>query len=69
LKAARDKTNGSGGAITEIQTGACEVKGTISYAGQVIVEKKVSPINLPGRLPVPGIIGELLQPIAKAQGV
>jgi len=26
------------GAIEEIQTGACEVKGTISFAGQVIVE-------------------------------
>ena len=40
-----------GGAIQEIQTGACEVKGTISYAGQVIVDKKLSPIKLPGRLP------------------
>lgn len=48
-----------GGAIQEIQTGACEVKGTISYAGQVIVEKKVSPIKLPGRLPVPAAIGAL----------
>ena len=42
-----------GGAIQEIQTGACEVKGTISYAGHVIVDKKLSPIKLPGTLPVP----------------
>jgi hypothetical protein len=50
-----------GGAIQEIQTGACEVKGTISYAGQVIVDKKLSPIKLPGTLPVPAAIG-LSQP-------
>lgn len=48
-----------GGAIQEIQTGVCEAKGTISYAGQVIVEKKLSPIKLPGTLPVPAIIGTL----------
>ena len=48
-----------GGAIQEIQTGACEVKGTISYAGQVIVEKKVTPIKLPGTLSVPAAIGYL----------
>jgi len=47
------------GAIQEIQSGACEVKGTVSYAGQVIVEKKLSPINLPGRLDVPALIGSL----------
>ncbi|HEV2883891.1 MAG TPA: hypothetical protein VGW36_03480 [Pyrinomonadaceae bacterium] len=46
-----------GGAIQEIQTGACEVKGTISYAGHVIVEKKLSPIKLPGTLSVPAAIG------------
>ena len=45
------------GAIQEIQTGACEVKGTISYAGQVIVEKKLSPIKLPGAIPVPAALG------------
>jgi hypothetical protein len=57
-----------GGAIQEIQTGVCEVKGTIAYAGQTIVEKKVSPINLPGRIPVPAAIGTLaVQPLAKAQ--
>jgi hypothetical protein len=47
------------GAITEIQTGTCEVKGTIAYAGQVIVEKKLSALNLPGRLAVPEMIGAL----------
>ena len=50
------------GAIQEIQTGACEVKGTISYAGQVIVEKKLTPIKLPGHLPVPAAIGLLQKP-------
>ncbi|HKO35714.1 MAG TPA: hypothetical protein VJV21_04495 [Pyrinomonadaceae bacterium] len=50
-----------GGAIQEIQTGACEVKGTISYAGQVIVDKKLAPIKLPGTLSVPAAIG-LFQP-------
>ena len=50
-----------GGAIQEIQTGACEVKGTISYAGQVIVDKKLSPIKLPGTLSVPAALG-LFQP-------
>jgi len=47
------------GAIQEIQSGACEIKGTVSYAGQVIVEKKLSPINLPGRIDVPALIGSL----------
>ena len=46
-----------GGAIQEIQTGACEVKGTISYAGHVIVDKKLSPIKLPGTLTVPEALG------------
>jgi len=57
------------GAIQEIQTGACEVKGTISYAGQVIAEKKLTPIKLPGHLPVPSAIGLFQQsasPQAKA---
>lgn len=51
-----------GGAITEIQTGACEVKGTVSYAGQVIAEKKLSPIKLPGSIPVPAALGLLQTP-------
>ena len=51
-----------GGAIQEIQTGACEVKGTISYAGQVIVDKKLAPIKLPGTLSVPAVIGLFQSP-------
>ena len=58
------------GAIQEIQSGACEVKGTVSYAGQVIVEKKLSPINLPGRIDVPALIGSLQsEPAEKARAV
>jgi len=58
-----------GGAIREVQTGACEVKGTVSYAGQVILEKRLSRITLPGRIQVSSLIGAL-QPesVAKAQG-
>ena len=54
------------GAIQEIQTGACEVKGTISYAGNVIVEKKLTPIKLPGTVRVPAALG-LFQPPAPKQ--
>lgn len=57
------------GAIQEIQTGACEVKGTISYGGQVIVEKKLSPIKLPGTLPVPAIIGSFEPATEQAKAV
>ncbi|HXT62556.1 MAG TPA: hypothetical protein VN696_05935 [Pyrinomonadaceae bacterium] len=56
------------GAIQEIQTGACEVKGTISYAGQVIVEKKLTPIKLPGRVPVAAVLGALSLEQAKIAG-
>ena len=56
-----------GGAIQEIQTGACEVKGTISYAGRVIVDKKLSPIKLPGTLPVPAAIGLFQSPAERAK--
>jgi len=45
------------GAIQQIQTGACEVKGTVSYAGQVIMEKKLTPIKLPGTITVPAGLG------------
>jgi len=54
------------GAIQEIQTGACEVKGTITYAGQTIVEKKLTPIKLPGRVPVPSSLGTLIVAQAKS---
>ena len=57
-----------GGAIQEIQTGACEVKGTISYAGQVIVDKKLSPIKLPGTVPVPAALGLFQSPPEQAKG-
>ena len=45
------------GAILQLQTGACEVQGTISYSGQVIVEKKLSPIKLPGQIELPQLLG------------
>lgn len=56
------------GAIQEMQTGVCEVKGTLSYAGQVIIEKKLSPINLPGRIDIPAVIGSFqAEPLAQAK--
>lgn len=58
------------GAIQEMQTGSCEVKGTISFAGQVIVEKKLSPITLPGSINIPAVIGSLpAETIPKAKAV
>jgi hypothetical protein len=35
------------GAIREVQTGLCEVKGTVEYDDLVIAEKKLAPIALP----------------------
>lgn len=35
------------GEIEEMLTGRCEVEGKVEYAGLTIVEKKLSPINLP----------------------
>ena len=55
------------GAIQEIQTGACEVKGTISYKGVVIVDKKLSSIKLPGTLSVPAAIGLFQTPPEQAK--
>jgi hypothetical protein len=55
------------GAIEEIETGSCDAKGTISCGGQVILEKKLSSIKLPGRLPVPAVIGALLPATAVPQ--
>jgi hypothetical protein len=40
------------GAIKEMKTGACEVKGTIEYQGLIIAEKKLAPIHLPGTIPL-----------------
>lgn len=41
------------GAIKKVQTGACEVQGTMEYEGIVVAEKKLAPIHLPGSLPMP----------------
>jgi hypothetical protein len=41
------------GAITEMQTGQCEAKGTIKYGGLTIAEKKLAPIKLPFSIPMP----------------
>lgn len=35
------------GAIREMQTGKCEVRGTLEYQGLTIAEKKLAPISLP----------------------
>lgn len=40
------------GAILEIQTGVCEAKGTLKYAGLNIAEKKLAPIKLPLTIPL-----------------
>lgn len=40
------------GGIREMQTGQCEVKGTIKYAGLSIAEKKLEPIKLPLTIPM-----------------
>ncbi len=40
------------GGIVEIQTGHCEAKGTIKYAGLAIAEKKLEPIKLPLSIPI-----------------
>ncbi|HKO99533.1 MAG TPA: hypothetical protein VJU86_21205 [Pyrinomonadaceae bacterium] len=36
------------GAIREVQTGSCEVRGKMEYQGLVIADKKLAPIALPG---------------------
>jgi len=40
------------GQIREIQTGACELAGSIQFQGVTVIEKKPSPIKLPGSIPV-----------------
>jgi hypothetical protein len=42
------------GKVKEMETGSCEVQGTVSYAGQVIAEKKMAPIKLPLSIPLQG---------------
>lgn len=38
------------GEIREMQTGVCEVKGTVEYDKLIIAEKKLAPITLPGSI-------------------
>ena len=38
------------GAIREMQTGVCQVKGTVEYKKLTIAEKKLAPITLPGSI-------------------
>jgi hypothetical protein len=40
------------GSIKDMQTGTCEVKGTLEYQGLAVVEKKLAPINLPVTIPL-----------------
>lgn len=41
------------GAISEVQTGQCEAKGTIKYGGLTVAEKRLEPIKLPFSIPIP----------------
>lgn len=52
------------GAVTEMQTGQCEAKGTIKYGGLPVAEKKLAPIKLPFSIPIPA---ELFIPIPEAK--
>jgi hypothetical protein len=40
------------GGIIELQTGHCEVKGTIKFSGLTIAEKKLEPLKLPFSIPI-----------------
>ncbi len=40
------------GGIIELQTGDCEVKGTLKFSGLNIAEKKLAPIKLPFSIPI-----------------
>jgi len=42
------------GAIREIQTGACEGKGSLQYQGLAIAEKQLAPIKLPPTIALEG---------------
>jgi hypothetical protein len=55
------------GAISEIQTGQCEVKGTIKYAGLNIAEKKLAPIKLPLTIPLENLAALLQVPEGEEQ--
>ncbi len=41
------------GGIREMQTGNCEAKGSIKYAGITVAEKKLEPIKLPFSIKIP----------------
>lgn len=43
------------GAISEIQTGSCEAKGTVKYEKLTIAEKKLSPIKFPLTIKIPNL--------------
>jgi hypothetical protein len=43
------------GAISQIQTGSCEGKGTIKYDKLAIAEKKLSPIKFPLMIKIPNL--------------
>jgi hypothetical protein len=55
------------GAIREIQTGQCEVKGTIKYAGLNIAEKKLAPIKLPLTIPLEDFAALLQVPASEEE--
>jgi len=40
------------GLIKEIQTGTCQIQGTLEYKGLTIAEKQLGPIKLPGSIPI-----------------
>jgi hypothetical protein len=46
------------GAIREMQTGVCAVKGTVEYEKLTIAEKKLAPIALPGSIKFPFVAPE-----------
>ncbi|MFS8085514.1 MAG: hypothetical protein ACMG6H_07770, partial [Acidobacteriota bacterium] len=48
------------GRIVELQTGQCEVKGTVKFSGLTIAEKKLAPLKLPFAIPV--VVPEALRP-------
>lgn len=51
------------GGIIELQTGDCEVKGTIKFSGLTIAEKKLAPIKLPFSIPI--VVPAPIPPIAE----
>lgn len=54
------------GGIIELQTGHCEVKGTVKFSGLTIAEKKLEPIKLPFSIPIPSAI-PVAMPVAETE--